>query len=71
VLDDGTKLTTLRDAIQYLAKAVPKAEQNHRAVLTAAQMLTKAAERETAWMFFARAATLQAIPPQRGARDQP
>jgi hypothetical protein len=61
VLDDGTRLVTLRDAVQYLAKAVPKAEQNHAAVLTAAQMLTKAAERDVAWMFFARAATLQAI----------
>jgi hypothetical protein len=40
---------------------VPKAEQNHPAVLTAAEMLTHAAEREVAWLFFARAATLQAI----------
>jgi hypothetical protein len=61
VLDDGNRLVTLRDAVQYLAKAVQKAEQNHPAILTAAQMLTKAAEREAAWMFFARAATLQAI----------
>ena len=30
-------------------------------VLTAAEMLTNAAEREGAWMFFARAATLRAI----------
>jgi hypothetical protein len=35
VLDDGTRLVTLRDAIQYLAKTVPKAEQNHEMVLNA------------------------------------
>src|SRR5689334_9912965 len=28
VLDDGTTLTTLRDAVQYLARTVPNAEQN-------------------------------------------
>jgi hypothetical protein len=44
-----------------LAKSVPKAERNHPKVLTAAEMLTNTAEREIAWMFFARAATLQAI----------
>jgi hypothetical protein len=31
------------------------------AVMTAAEMLTNAAEREIAWMFLARIATLQAI----------
>jgi hypothetical protein len=60
VLKDGTKLTTLRDAIQYLAKTVPKAEQNHEKVLIAADHLTRSAEQGYP-LFFARAATLQAI----------
>lgn len=60
VLDDGTKLTTLREAVQYLARTVPKAEQNHEKVLNAADHLTRSAE--TGYpLFFARAATLQAI----------
>jgi hypothetical protein len=29
LLEDSTKLTTLREAIEYLAKTVPKAERNH------------------------------------------
>jgi hypothetical protein len=33
VLDDGTTLTTLRQAIEYLAKTVPRAEHNHPSVL--------------------------------------
>jgi hypothetical protein len=61
LLPDGTQLKTLREAIAYLAKTVPKAEQNNPKVLTAAEMLTNGAERESAWLFFARAATLQAI----------
>jgi hypothetical protein len=60
VLDDGTNLTTLRDAIHYLATTVPKAEQDHEKVLTAADHLTRSAEQGYP-MFFARAATLQAI----------
>jgi hypothetical protein len=60
-LRDGTTLRTLQDAVRYLAKTVPKSEMNHPKVLSAAGMLTKAAERDIAWMFFARAATLQAI----------
>jgi hypothetical protein len=35
VLDDGTILTTLRQAIEYLAKTVPKAVHNHPNVFTA------------------------------------
>jgi hypothetical protein len=60
VLDDGTTLMTLRDAIQYLAKTVPKSEQDHEKVLSAADHLTKSAEQGYP-LFFARAATLQAI----------
>jgi hypothetical protein len=53
VLDDGTKLMTLRDAIQCLARTVPKAEHDHEKVLSAADLLNP--------LFLARAATLQAI----------
>jgi hypothetical protein len=60
VLDDGTVLTTLRQAIEYLAKTVPKAEHNHPSVLTSSDHLTRSAERNYP-MSFARAATLQAI----------
>jgi hypothetical protein len=35
VLNDGTILRTLRDAIQYLGKTVPKTERDHRKVTTA------------------------------------
>ena len=60
VLDDGTRLATLRDAIQYLAKTVPKAERDHEKVLNAADHVTRSAEQGFP-LFFARAATLQAI----------
>jgi hypothetical protein len=60
VLPDGKKLVTLRDAVQYLAKTVPKAEQSHEAVLVAADHLTRSAEQGYP-MVFARMATLQAI----------
>ena len=59
-LDDGTKLTTLQQAVAYLAKTVSKAEQKHGKVLVAADHLTRSAEQNYP-MFFARAATLQAI----------
>lgn len=60
VLDDGTTLRTLRDAIQYLGKTVPKSEHDHPTVTVAADHLTRSAEQGYP-MFFARAATLQAI----------
>jgi hypothetical protein len=60
VLPDGKKLVTLRDAVQYLAKTVPKAEQSHEMVLVAADHLTRSAEQNYP-LFFTRAATLQAI----------
>jgi hypothetical protein len=60
VLDDGTTLRTLRDAIQYLARTVPKAEQDHEKVTIAADHRTRAAEQGYP-MLFARATTLQAI----------
>ncbi|SHJ46208.1 hypothetical protein SAMN05444159_0681 [Bradyrhizobium lablabi] len=44
VLDDGTtKLATLREAIAHLAKIIPKAERNLPEILTASDILTKAA----------------------------
>ena len=62
VLPGATKLLTLRQALNHLVKTVPKAERNMPQVLNAAKELTTAAERaDAAWMFFARAATLQAI----------
>jgi hypothetical protein len=60
-LPDGTQLRTLRQAISYLAKTVPKAERDMPDVLTAAEMLTNAAEREIAWMFFARIGVMRAL----------
>jgi hypothetical protein len=51
---DGTRLNTLREAVAYLAKTVPKSERDMPAVTTAAEMLTNA-------VFLARMATLQAI----------
>ena len=50
ILPDGTELTTLKEAVAYLAKTVPKTERNMPQVLTAAQILTYAAEREIARM---------------------
>ena len=61
VLPDGTKLTTLREAIQHLARTVPKAEQDRFEVGVAAETLTHAAERGPAWMFLARIAVLRAL----------
>jgi hypothetical protein len=45
---DGTRLKTLKEAVAYLAKTVPKSERDMPAVTTAAEMLTNAAEREIA-----------------------
>jgi hypothetical protein len=60
VLDDGAALTTLREAVEYLARTIPKAERDHEKVLSAADHLTRSAEQGYP-LFFARAATLQAI----------
>jgi hypothetical protein len=40
---EGTELRTLREAIAYLAKTVPKSERDMPAVTTAPEMLTSAA----------------------------
>jgi hypothetical protein len=59
-LPDGTTLRTLSDAIKYLGKAIPKAEHGHPAVVTAATIITQAAEGQDLIMH-AFIATLQAI----------
>ena len=66
VLEDGTKLATLRQAIAHLAKFIPKAERNLPEVLTASDIMTKAAE-QGGPVEFARIATLQAINRVRSA----
>jgi hypothetical protein len=60
VLEDGTRLASLRQAIAHLAKFVPNAERNLPEVLTASNIMTKAAE-QAGPVEFARVATLQAI----------
>jgi hypothetical protein len=64
VLKDGAKLASLRQAIAHLVKTVPLAERILPAVLTAAELLTAAAEHGGP-IEFARIATLQAIPRSR------
>jgi hypothetical protein len=60
VLPDGAKLTPLRESIAHLVKTIPAAERRLPAVLTAAEMLTAAAEHGGP-VEFARIATLQAL----------
>lgn len=60
VLDSGFKLTSLREAIAHLGKAIPKFDHDMPAVLTAAEMLTSAAEHGGP-IEFATIATLQAL----------
>jgi hypothetical protein len=60
VLEDRTTLRTLRQAIRYLPKTVPKSEQKHEKMLNAADHLTRSVEQNYP-MYFARAATLLAI----------
>ena len=60
VADDGTKLATLREALAHLAKIFTKGERNLPEVLTASDIMTKAAE-QGGPVEFARIATLQAI----------
>jgi hypothetical protein len=60
VLEDGTRLATLQEAIAHLGKIIPKAEHDMPEILTAADLLTKAAEHGGP-IEFARIATMQAI----------
>jgi hypothetical protein len=60
VLEDGGELATLRDAIRHLAQIIPKAERDMVDVLTASDLLTRAAEHGGP-IKFGRIATLRAI----------
>ena len=60
VLPDGAKLKSLREAVEYLGKAIPKFDHEMSSVLTAAELLTLAAEHGGP-IEFARIATLKAL----------
>jgi hypothetical protein len=60
VLPDGVKLASLRDAIVHLINAIPSSERAMPIVLTAAELITSAAEHGGP-IEFARIATLRAI----------
>jgi hypothetical protein len=60
VLPDGIKLASLRESIAHLVKTIPAAERRVPVVLTAAELLTNAAE-HGGRIEFARIATLQAL----------
>jgi hypothetical protein len=59
-LPDGIKLTSLREAIVHLVNTIPSSERATPVILTAAELLTSAAERG-APIDFARIATLRAL----------
>jgi hypothetical protein len=56
----GAKLASLREAIIHLVNTVPSSERATPVVLTAAELITSAAERD-APIEFARIATLRAL----------
>ena len=60
VLDDGVKLASLRESIAHLVKTIPATERRLPAILTAAEMLTAAAEHGGP-VEFARITTLRAL----------
>jgi hypothetical protein len=59
LLEVGTKLVSLRQAIAHLATFIPEAERNPAEVLTASNIMTKAAEQDGP-VRFACISTLQA-----------
>jgi hypothetical protein len=59
-LPDGVKLASLREAIAHLVKTIPSSDRGMPAALTAAELLTKAAEHGGP-VEFPRIATLRAI----------
>jgi hypothetical protein len=59
-LPDGGKLRTLKDAIAWLAKEIPKSEHTTPKVQAAARMVTEAAENNGP-MIFARMGVMQAV----------
>jgi hypothetical protein len=60
LLPDGANLRTLREAVAYLGKVIPKSDHAMPSVTTAAELLTLAAEHGGP-VEFARIATLQAL----------
>jgi hypothetical protein len=59
-LPNGKKLRTLKDAIAWLAKEIPKSEHGTKQVQAAAHCFTQAAENDGP-MVFARIGMMQAI----------
>jgi hypothetical protein len=59
-LPNGEKLATVKDAIAWLAKEVPKSEHGMKEVQAAAHCVTEAAENNSP-MQFARMGMMQAI----------
>ena len=59
-LPGGVKLASLREAVAHLVKTVPSSERHLPVVLTAAELLTNAAEHGGP-VEFARIATLRAL----------
>ena len=60
LLEDGTALASLRDAIAYLAQSIPEAEHLMKEVQAAAHCVTQAAENGGP-LLFARIGMMQAI----------
>jgi hypothetical protein len=59
-LPDGVRLASLREAIVHLVNTVPSSERGTPVILTAAELITSAAERGGP-IEFARIATLRAL----------
>jgi hypothetical protein len=59
-LPDGVRLGSLREAIVHLVNTVPSSERGAPVILTAAELITSAAERGGP-VEFARIATLRAL----------
>jgi hypothetical protein len=60
LLEDGTALASLRDAIAYLARSIPEAEHLTKEVQAAAHCIAQAAENGGP-ILFARIGMMQAI----------
>lgn len=60
ILPDGRKLVTLRDAAEYIL-SLPEETQAERPWQFAAECLKNAADREIAWMWFARPSMMHAL----------
>jgi hypothetical protein len=59
-MPSGVRLASLRDAIVHLVNTVPSSERGTPVILTAAELITSAAERGCP-IEFARIATLRAL----------